>query len=104
MHGAMPIAQAIPKSASSKHDGGRLAAELEEQPLHGRRALFHDPLADHRRPGERDQVDLRRQRELLAHKVIRRGDDVDDAGRDVGLFGDQPAQPGRVERGVRAPA
>jgi hypothetical protein len=50
--------------------------------------------------GERDQVDLGRQRELLAHEVVRRGHDVDDAGGNVSLFGDQPAKAGRVERGV----
>ena len=97
----MPTAQASAEVGVLQHDGGRLAAELQEQPLHGRRALFHDPLADHRRAGERDQVDLGRQRQFLTHEVIRCGDHVDDTGWDVGLLGDQPAQPGRVERGVR---
>ena len=100
----MPIRQRRREVGVVEHDRGRLAAELEEQPLHRRRALLHDPLADGGRAGERDQVDLRRQRELLADEVVRRGDDVDDAGRDVGLLGDEPAEPGRVERACRAPA
>ena len=63
-------------------DGRRLAPQLEEQPLHRLRPLFHDPLADHGRAGERDQVDLRRKRQLLTHEVIRRGDHVDDPRRE----------------------
>src|SRR5262245_40065673 len=47
-------------------DRGRLAAELEEHPLHRRRALLHDALADDGRARERDQVDLGREGELLA--------------------------------------
>src|ERR1700730_899662 len=47
-----------PEVGIFEDDGGGLAAELQEQPLHGGRTLFHDPLADHRRAGERDQVDL----------------------------------------------
>ena len=62
-----------------EHDRGRLAAELEEDALHGGRALLHDALAHRGRAGERDHVDLRRQRELLADEVVRRRDDVDDA-------------------------
>ena len=53
-----------------EHDGRRLAAEFEEEALHRRRALLHDPLADDRRTGERDQVDLRRQREFLADEMV----------------------------------
>ena len=87
-----------------QHDRRRLAAEFEEQPLHRRGALLHDPLADDGRTGERDQVDLGRERELLADEVVGRGDDVDDTRWDVGLLGDQPADPGGVERRVRAPA
>ena len=80
MHGAMPITQASREVGVLQHDRGRLAAQLEEQALHGGRALLHDPLADDGRAGERDQVDLRRQRELLADEVVGRGDDVDDPG------------------------
>ena len=81
-------------------DRRRLAAEFEEQPLHGRGALLHDPLADHRRTGERDHVDLGRQREFLADEVVGRRHDVDDTGWDVGLLGDEPTEPGGVERRV----
>ena len=53
-----------------------------------------------RRAGERDHVDLGRQRQFLADEVVGRGDDVDDTGWDVGLLGDEPTQPGGVERRV----
>ena len=52
------------------------------------------------RAGERDQVDARIDHELLGHRVVRRGQHVDDAGRDVGLLGDEAADPGGVPRGV----
>ena len=80
-----------------QHDRGRLAAELEEQALQRRRALLHDPLPDGGRAGEGDQVDLGRERELLAEEGVGGGDDVDDPGRDVRRLGDQAPQPGRVE-------
>ncbi len=38
--------------------------------------------------------------ELLADEVVGRGDDVDDARRDVGVLGDEAAEQRRVERRV----
>ncbi len=48
-----------------KHDRRGLATEFEEQPFHGGRTLLHDPLPDNGGPGERDEVDLRGQRQLF---------------------------------------
>ena len=81
-------------------DGRRLAAEFEEQPLHRRGALLHDPLADGRGAGERDHVDLRRQRELFADEVVRRRHHVHHTGGDIGLLGDESAEPRGVERSI----
>ena len=53
------------------------------------------------RPGERDEVDLRGEDELLGDGVVGRRDDVHDAGGDVGLLGDQPTEARRVERRLR---
>jgi ParB family chromosome partitioning protein len=80
-----------------QHDRRRLAAELEEEALHRRRALLHDPLADGGRAGERDQIDLGRERELLSDEMVGCGDDVDDSGWDVGRLVDQAPEAGRVE-------
>jgi hypothetical protein len=77
-----------------------MVADLPPSSRNSRFTLFHDPLADGGGAGERDQVDLRGQRELLAHQVIRSGHNVDDTRWDVGVFGDQPAEPGRIERRV----
>ena len=41
-----------------EHERGALAAELEQQPLHRLAAGFEDALADGRRPGEADHVDV----------------------------------------------
>ena len=79
--GAMPIMHESARSASSSTMVARLAAELEEQALHRRRALLHDALADRSGSGERDQVDLGRHGELLADQVVGGGDDVDHARR-----------------------
>ena len=78
-----------------------LAAEFEEGRLHGLRGGLHDASAGRRRSGERHHVDQGRRREHLSDKVIRRGDDVDDAGRNVGVLGDDPPDPGGVPRRVR---
>ena len=70
----------------------------------GGRALLHDALADGRRSGERDQVDLRRKGQLLADEVVGRRHDVEDAGGDLRLIGDEAAEAGgvpwRVGRGL----
>ena len=69
-----------------EHDVGRLAAELERDLLHRARRELHDAPPDFGRAGERDLVDERVLRELLARAAAGTGDEVDDAGRDVGLF------------------
>src|SRR5271156_2843831 len=93
IHGAMPIAQANPKSASSK----TIVADLPPSSRNSR-FMVAAPFSMIRLP---TTVDPGRQRQLLAHKVIRRGHDVHDTGGDISLFGDQPTQPIRVERSVR---
>src|SRR5690606_9844777 len=68
-------------------DEGRLAAQLEE---HARQVLGgggHDLASGGGGAGERDQVDARVGREHGAQGVVRAGDDVEDAGREVGLLG-----------------
>ena len=71
----------MPRSASSRTMVADLPPSSRKQPLHGGGALLHDPLADRGRAGERDQVDLGRERELLADQVVGRRHDVDDARR-----------------------
>ena len=84
-----------------EHDRGGLAAQLEEQALHRLAAFGHDALAHGRRTGERDEVDLRRERQSLPDEMIGRRDDVEDARRDVSLLGDELGQASGVERRVR---
>ncbi len=60
----------------------------------------HDAPARGRRPREGDHVDSRVGGEDLAHQMVRGRHDVDDAGGDVGLLGDQPAEDGRRPRRV----
>ena len=69
-----------------EHDVRRLAAELERHLLHGARRELHDAPADLGRTGERDLVDERVLRQLFAGAAAGAGDEVDDAGRDVGLL------------------
>ena len=83
-----------------EHDVGRLAAELEEQALHGRAALLEDALAGDGGAGERDEVDERADRQLLTDEVVGRRDHVEHAGGDVGLLGDEATEVGRVPRRV----
>jgi hypothetical protein len=69
-----------------EHDVGRLAAELERDLLHGPGRELHDAPADFGRSGERDLVDERVLRELLARAPAGTGDEVDDTRRDAGFF------------------
>src|SRR6202044_2354950 len=65
---------------------GRFAAELQKDPLEGRRALFHDALADGGGAGERDEIHPRVGHQHLArHRRIARGDDIEYAGGKSGL-------------------
>src|SRR5215470_18176003 len=80
-----------------QHDGGGLASQLEEQALHRRRALFHDPPADGGRAREGNQIDLRRERELFPDEVVGCGDDVHHPGWNVRALGDQAPEARRVE-------
>ena len=97
----MPDGTDAAKVGVVEHDGGRLAAQLQERALERRAALLHDPLADGGRSGERNQVDLRGQRELFADEVVRGGDHVEDAAREVGLLGNEATEPRGVPRRVR---
>ena len=67
-----------------EHDVGRLAAELEREPLAGAGERALDRLADVGRAGEGDLVDAGMAHERGAG-VARAGDDVDDARRQLGL-------------------
>ena len=96
----MPMRRGAAEVGVLQHDVRRLAAELEEDPLHGRGALLHDAPSHRGRPGEGDHVDLGDEGQLLTHQVVRGGDHVDHAGGDVGLLGDEPAEEGGVPRGV----
>ena len=84
-----------------QHDGRRLAAELEEDPLQRRARRGHDRAADRGGAGEGDDVDVGVRRHLDADLVVGRGQNVDDAGREVGVLGDQLAQRERRPRRVR---
>ena len=88
-----------------EHDGGRLAAQLEEQALHRRGALLHDPPADRGRAGERDEVDLAATATSSSATTLSDGvTTFTTPGGDVGLLGDQPTEARGVERRVAAPA
>ena len=76
----------------------RLAAELEEHPLHRRARRRHDLAADRRRARERHDVDVGVRRQLRTDGVVGRREHVHDAGRDVGCLGDELAE---RERGPR---
>ncbi len=68
-------------------DGGGLAAEFEEDALHGFRALTHDMLADGGGAGEGDEVDARvGDQHLARHGRVGGGDDVEDARREAGFL------------------
>src|ERR1700745_2857885 len=43
----------------AEEEGGQLSAKLQRPPLHGRRAVTHDVLADRDRSRERNLVDIR---------------------------------------------
>jgi hypothetical protein len=52
-----------------EQDLRRLAAQLEEQPLQRGPGLLHDPPADRRGAGERDEVNARIEGEYLADEA-----------------------------------
>ena len=79
-----------------EHDRGRLAAELERDPLELLAADGGDLAAGRGRAGERDLVDARVRDEVLAD-LAAGGDDVDDAGGYAGLR-EQLGQQVAVER------
>src|SRR4029077_1696122 len=60
-------------------DGGRLSAELQRHPLHGRRTVTHDALADRDRSRERNLVDIRVSDEFGADGASATNHDVADA-------------------------
>ena len=91
---------AVAKSASSR----TMFADL---PPSSRKSRFRvaAPFSMIRRPTAVEPVKEMRstsgdERELLADQVVGRRDDVDDAGRDVGLLGDEAADEGGVPRRV----
>ena len=82
-------------------DAGRLAAELEEQLLDVLGGGGHDPPADGGRAGEGDHVDAGVGDHVLAHRRVRGGDDVEDAGGQVGFLVGDPAHQGGGPRRPR---
>ncbi len=84
-----------------EHDECRLAAEFEEDPLEGVGCRRHDLLADRRRAGEGDHVDVRVGGHQFAGRDLRRRQDVDDAGGDVGVVGDELGERLRDAAGCR---
>ena len=83
-----------------EHQERRLAAEFEEHLLQRRGAVGHHGPARVRRPGERHHVDARILRQQRTDAVVAGGDDVDDAGREVGVLDDQLAEHRCAPRGV----
>ena len=86
-----------------EHDVGRLAAEFEEQALHGVSGAAHDARADDVGTGERHHVDQRMRRELLAGGRVA-GDNVDHARREVRSLehlGERERLERRVRRGLQ---
>jgi hypothetical protein len=67
-------------------DAGALAAELQQQPLHGEPAVRGDPAADGGGPGEADHVDVRGSDQRGAGARPRAGDHVEDPGWCSGLL------------------
>ncbi len=82
-------------------DVGRLPAEFEEEALERRRSLLHDAPADGGRASEGDEVHPWIGHQVLGYLVVRRRHHLEDAGREVGPLGDQPADTGGVPRCVR---
>ena len=80
-------------------DVGGLAAELEGDPLVGAGHGLGDRAADLGRAGEGDLVDVRVRDERPAG-LAGAGDDVDDAGRQVGLLADLGEQQRGQRRGL----
>ena len=101
---AMPDGTDVAKSASSS----TMVADLPPSSRNVRLSVA-PPFSMIRLPTAVEPVNeirstFGRQRELLADEVVGRGHDVEDAGREVGLLGDEPAQARGVPRRVRAPA
>ncbi len=96
---AQNIAAIVDVAVVEQHER-RLAAELEEHPLHGGARGRHDLAADRRRAGERHDVDVGMRRQLGADRVVGRREHVHDAGRDVGRLGDELAERERRPRRV----
>ena len=83
-----------------EHQERRLAAEFEEHLLQRGGAVGHHRAAGVGRSGERHHVDARILRQQRTDAVVAGGDDVDDAGGEVGVLGDQLAQHRCAPRGV----
>ncbi len=84
-----------------EQDHGRLAAELQEDPLDRAAGRLHDPAAGGGGTGEGDHVHARVGGQQFAGLDAGGGEDVDHAGRDVGAGGDQLAQGQGDQRRVR---
>ncbi len=81
-----------------EHDVGRLATELEGDPLDGAGGHLGDPLAGPGRAGEADHVDAGMGGDRLADDRTGAGDQVEHAGRQADLV-DDLGEDERVERG-----
>ncbi len=84
-----------------EEDARRLAAAFEQDPLHGAARGGHDVAADRRAAGEADHVDTGIGGQQLAGLDPARRDDVDDAGRNVGVRVDDPRKRETGERRER---
>ncbi len=80
------------------HDVRRLAAAFECEPFHVRLAgVAQEELADFRRAGERDEIDVHVAAERLAGRLAEAGHDLEHAVRDTGLA----RELGEPQRGQR---
>ena len=103
-HTALPDGDRRGEVGVVEHDGGRFAAQLQEV-----RLSVAPPFSTIRLPTAVDPVNeirstFGRQGELLADEVVRGGDHVEDAAREVGLLGHEAAEPRGVPRRVRGRA
>lgn len=81
-----------------EHHEGRIAAELEAEPLHADGGLLVENLADGGRAGEADEAHRRMLAQHLADRRRVAGDDVEYALGDAGLLGEHGQRQRRQRR------